>query len=120
MAAAAQGQPRYTQQQNDQARAFVLANSREMFQQVAQIVPQGTIPGQVINIPLRNVGLVKRLIVEVVGTVAQGGVETQNLTQWGLANLFSNVNVTDLSNYQRINTTGWHLHLLATLRRQGA
>lgn len=110
----------YNQQMNDQARAYVLANSREMFQQVAQIVPAAPIIGQVINIPLRNVGLVKRLVIKVTGTVAQGAAENQNLTKWGLANIASNINVTDLSNYQRVNTTGWHLTALATLRRQGA
>lgn len=110
----------YTQEMNDQARAYVLGNSREMFQQVAQVVPAAPLVGQVINIPLRNVGLVKRLIVEVTGTVAQTAAETQNLTQWGLSNIFSNLNVTDLSNYQRVNTTGWHLHALASLRRQAA
>lgn len=120
MAASAGASQSYTQQDNDRARAYVLGNSREMFQQVNQTVPTGTIPGQVINIPLRNVGLVKRIIVEVTGTVAQSGVETQNLTKWGLSNIFSNINVTDLSNYQRINTAGWHLTALATLRRQGA
>ena len=109
----------YTQDQNNQARAFVLANSREMFQQVAQIVPTGTLLGQVVTIPLRNVGLVKRLIVKVTGTLTPT-TETDSLTKWGLANIFSNINVTDLSNYQRVNTAGWHLTALATLRRQGA
>lgn len=117
-AAAAPQQARYTQEQNNMARAFVLANSREMLQVVSTQTLTGTLPGQVVTIPLRNVGLVKRLIVEVTGTVAQTAAETQNLTQWGLANLFSNLNVTDLSNYQRINTTGWHLHAMASLRRQ--
>jgi hypothetical protein len=110
----------YSQQMNDQARAFVLANSREMFQQVAQGTLIGAAPGQIINIALRNVGLVKRLILKFTGSVAQSGVETQSLTQFGLANICSNINVTDLSNYQRINTAGWHLTNLATLRRQGA
>jgi hypothetical protein len=119
MASAAAPQ-QYNQQMNDQARAYVLANSREMFQQVAQFVPAAPIAGQVINIPLRNVGLVKRLVVKITGTVAQGAAENQNLTKWGLANIASNINVTDLSNYQRVNTTGWHLTALATLRRQGA
>lgn len=113
-------QASYTQDQNNAARAYVLANSREMFQQVAQVTPAAPIAGQVINIALRNVGLVKRLLVKITGNVAQTGVETQNLTRNGLANIFSNINVTDLSNYQRINTTGWHLTYLATLRRQGA
>jgi hypothetical protein len=110
----------YTQQMNDQARAVVLANSREMFQQVAQGTLQGTPAGQVINVPLRNVGLVKRLIVKFTANVAQGAAETQSLTKYGLANFCSNINVTDLSNYQRVNTAGWHLTNLATLRRQGA
>lgn len=110
----------YTQQMNDQARAYVLANSREMVQQVAQVPASAIAVGNVINVPLRNVGLVKRLLIEVQGTVAQGAAETQSLTKWGLSNIFSNVNVTDLSNYQRVNTTGWHLTALATLRRQGA
>jgi hypothetical protein len=118
MAAAAPQQ--YNQAMNDQARSLVLANSREMFQQVAQVTPQGTLAGQIVNIPLRNVGLVKRIVLEVTGTVAQGAAETQSLTKYGLANICSNINVTDLSNYQRINTTGWHLTNLATLRRQGA
>jgi hypothetical protein len=119
-AAAASAPQQYTQQMNDQARAFVLANSREMFQQVAQVVVPAPIIGQVVNIPLRNVGLVKRIVLKVTGSVAQGAAETQSLTKYGLANIFSNINITDLSNYQRINTTGWHLTNLATLRRQGA
>lgn len=110
----------YTQAMNDQARAFVLANSREMFQQVAAATLQAPLAGQVVNVPLRNVGLVKRLILKFTGTVAQGAAETQSLTKYGLANICTNINVTDLSNYQRVNTTGWHLTNLATLRRQGA
>lgn len=111
---------RYTPEQNAQARAYVLGVSRDMFQQVySQSVPAPII-GQQLNIQLRNVGLVKRLIVKVTGTIAVAGAETQNLTKWGLSNIFSNAQVTDLSNYQRINTAGWHLYALASLRRQGA
>lgn len=120
------GQPQasqqYTQQMNDQARAIVIANSREMFQQVAQGTIAAPLTGQngVVNVALRNVGLVKRLILKLTATVAQGAAETQTLTKYGLANFCSNINVNDLSNYQRINTSGWHLTNLATLRRQGA
>lgn len=118
--ASAPAPQQYNQQMNDQARAIVLGSSREMFQQVAQVlVPNAGNTGQVINIPLRNVGLVKRLVIEVTGSVAQGAAEIQSLTKYGLANIFSNINVTDLSNYQRVNTAGWHLTNLATLRRQG-
>lgn len=118
--AAASAPAQYTAQQNQAARDYVLANSREMFQQVAQVVVPAPIIGQIVNIPLRNVGLVKRLILEVTGNVAASGAEIQSLTKYGLANICSNINVTDLSNYQRINTAGWHLTNIATLRRQGA
>lgn len=110
----------YSMQQNMADRNFVLANAREMFQVVATNTPVAPLVAQQITIPLRNVGLVKRLIVEVTGSVAQGAAEVQSLTPFGLANVMSNINVTDLSNYQRVNTTGWHLTYLASLRRQGA
>lgn len=112
----------YTAQQNQQARDYIIANAREMFQGVSTQTLSGTLIGQQNSIQLRNVGLVKRLIVEVAGTVAQsaGATDTQLLTKWGLSNIFSNISVTDLSNYQRINTAGWHLYALASLRRQMA
>jgi hypothetical protein len=110
----------YSMQQNQADRNFVLANAREMFQVVATNTPAAPLVGQQITIPLRNVGLVKRLIIEITGSVAQGAAESQSLTPFGLANVCSNVNVTDLSNYQRVNTTGWHLTFLASLRRQAA
>lgn len=120
MAAAPNAAPAYTQAQNDQARAYIIATSREM----TQGVYSGAVPAPIVNnttaVQLRNVGMVKRLIIEVTGTVAATAAETQSLTKWGLANIFSNVNVTDLSNYQRVNTTGWHLYALASLRRQMA
>lgn len=114
------GGGQYSMQQNIADRNFVLANAREMFQVVATNTPSAPLVGQQITIPLRNVGLVKRLIVEVTGTVAQGAAEVQSLSPFGLANVMSNINVTDLSNYQRVNTTGWGLTYLASLRRQGA
>ena len=116
-------QQSYNVSDNMNARNLVLANSREMVQQVGQAfiaAPFAAGTPQPITIQLRNVGLVKRLIVKVTATVAQGAAENQVLTQLGLSNFFSNINVTDLSNYQRINTAGWHLNALATLRRQAA
>lgn len=124
MAASASGSaPSYSVQDNMNARSLILGTAREMFQQVAQVAiaaPFSVGIPQPITIQLRNVGLVKKLIVKVTGTVAQGAAENQVLTQLGLSNFFSNINVTDLSNYQRVNTTGWHLHALASLRRQAA
>lgn len=76
--------------------------------------------GAVINVPLRNVGLVKRLIVEVSGLIAQSGAETLTRTPWGPANIFSQIVLTDLSNQTRVNTTGWHLHTVASAKRNWA
>lgn len=108
------------QQMNAAARSAVLGVSIDMMQQIASVVTTNYVAGQPsqLNIPIRNVGLIKRFFVEVVATVSQGGAETQTLTRFGPANVFSNITLTDLSNQARINTTGWHLHNLATVRRQ--
>lgn len=110
-------------QANQMARNAILASAKDMWLPIYTAVPVGAIPGQVINIPLRNVGLIKRLLVEVTGTVTlvdAGGGSSLTLTEFGFANLFSNVQLTDLNNQQRINTTGWHLHFIASARRQAA
>jgi hypothetical protein len=64
-----------------------------------------------------NVGIIKRMLVEVVATVNNNGGAVATLTDTGIANLLSNVTFYDLSNNLRINTTGLHLALLASLKR---
>lgn len=123
--AAAQTQQVNSQQANMMARNAILASAKDMWLPIYNTLPVGAIPGQVINVPLRNVGLIKRLLIEITGTVnlidsGAGGASTMNLTEFGFANLLSNVQLTDLNNQQRINTTGWHLHFLASARRQAA
>lgn len=105
---------------NMQARQIVLANSIDMWQSIFTTVLSGNPRGQVINIPIRNVGLIKRFVIEISGSVAQAAAETLTLTKFGAANLLSQIVFTDLSNQTRINTAGWHMHLLATARRQMA
>lgn len=113
--------PAYSPANNMAARQRVLASAVDMMQQVyTQTVPAPNL-GAVVQIPLRNVGLNKRIIVKVEATLTPTAAADQlNLTPWGAANFFSNVQLTDLNNYQRINTTGWHLHALASLRRSAA
>lgn len=118
MATAAQ--PQYNAQMNLAARNAILASAREMWQVTNTNVIAAPIVGIPQNVQLRNIGMAKRLILEIKGTVAATGAETQNLTPWGLANVFSSVIVTDLANYNRIQTTGAHLYALASLRRQAA
>ena len=67
-----------------------------------------------------NVGLVLRYIIEVAGTITNTGSTTITLTDTGLANLFgpNGLVYTDLNNYQRINTSGLHLTLVANAKRR--
>lgn len=103
--------------QNLLNRQILLQNSQNMWLPIStQTFTSG--PNTVLNIPLRNVGLVKRLVIEVSGTVTAGAAETLTRTPWGPANLFSQVVLTDLANQTRINTTGWHLHTIASAKRQ--
>lgn len=81
-------------------------------------LPAGVGPGSVLTFQLRNVGLVKRLVVSFRATVNNPAGPTQNLTRLGLANFVSNVTFFDLGNNQRINTTGWHLTAVATAKRR--
>ena len=106
------------QQANAIARQIVLANAVNEWQQIFQSTLTGTIPGQVVNVPLRNVGLIKRLLVRVAAQFAQSAAETQTLTAMGTSNLLSQVVLTDLSNQTRINTSGWHLQHVASAKRQ--
>jgi hypothetical protein len=92
----------------------------DMWQALNPILPSGVAPGTVITIPVRNVGLVKRLMVKIHATVTTAGAAGDNVvrTSMGLANLVSNVIFTDLGNNQRINTTGWHLTAIASAKRR--
>jgi hypothetical protein len=101
--------------QNSAARQLILANALDEWQQLfSNSFTSG--PGTVINVPLRNVGLNKRLVVEVAATISGSAGVTHKLTTLGLANFFSQVILTDLSNQQRINTSGWHLTAIASAK----
>lgn len=102
------------------ARNEVLRRAIDMTQQIFSVTLAGDPRGQIINVPLRNVGLVKRLTVETTVSLVQSAAETLTRTAWGPANMYSNITLTDLSNQTRVNTTGWHMHMLATARRQMA
>src|SRR5690242_1959041 len=96
------------QQQNAMIRQLILRGgvlggmyfppAVDMWQQLNPLLPSGVGPGSVVTIPLRNVGLVKRLVIEITATVTAGATTTQTLTKLGLANLISNVTFIDLGN----------------------
>jgi hypothetical protein len=116
------------QQQNAMVRQMILRGgvlgqtyfppAVDMWQQLNPILPSSVGPGSVITIQLRNVGLVKRLVVEIAATISAGATTTQTLTPLGLANLISNITFIDLGNNTRINSTGWHLNLVSSVKRR--
>lgn len=101
---------------NLQQRAAVLSNAVEMTQ---QIYSNSVDPTQqpTINIPPRNVGLIKGFIVEVSATVTNGITNVATRSNFGSSNLVKNFTFTDLNNNIRINCPGWQIALLDSARQ---
>ena len=100
---------------NMQQRAAVLSNAVNMNQ---RIFSGNYSPAQqsVINIPPRNVGLIKGFIIEVTATVTNGE-NAATRTGFGSANLVKNITFNDLNNNVRVNVPGWYLALLDSARQ---
>lgn len=103
------------QQQNMLARNLILQMAIDEWQSIYSVTFNSG-PGTVINVPLRNVGLIKRLVIEVDAQIQTSGGASQTLTALGASNFFSQVVLTDLSNQTRINTSGWHLTAVASAK----
>lgn len=102
--------------QNLQARAAVAGASIKMKTQIfnAAVDPVGK---PIVNIPVRNVGLILGFLVEVSGVVANTAATPLAITPFGSSNIVKNFTFTDLNNTQRINTSGFHLALLNSARQ---
>lgn len=119
MATKTGGSQRDPRAENMMARQLVLQRSVNRWTQIFQRpFTTGNILGNVVNVPLRNVGLVKRYYVRVDMTFARGAAETQTLTSFGPANTLSQIILTDLANNNRIQTSGWHLFTMSTVRKR--
>lgn len=117
---APQGSTMSPQQANMLARQACIHQGVDMWQQIYTTTLAGAnsaTVGQVLNIPLRQVGLVKRLLVQVSAQVQANG-QTLTLAPFGPTQIFSSAILTDLSNQTRINTAGWHLFGIASAKRQ--
>lgn len=92
----------------------------DMWQALNPVVPAGFTFGSVLTQQLRNVGLIKRLLVRFTATITANAAagSTLTLTKLGLANMVSNVIFTDLANNQRINCAGWFLTAVASAKRR--
>lgn len=115
--AAAPQQTASPQQVNAMQRQAVLGTAVEMTQVIST---QTVVPSQnnQLQIVPRNVGLIKKFIVEMTATITNTAAAALTLTDFGLSNLLSNVSFTDLNNNQRISTTGWHLTMLNSVKHR--
>lgn len=104
-------------QANGMATAMVTARALRMVQ---SIFSQTFTPSSqsVVNIIPRNVGLIMGFWLKVVSTVSNttGGAVAITPTDFGAANLLSQIQFTDLNNLVRIQTSGRHMNLLNTVK----
>lgn len=101
---------------NNAARQAVIQQGYPMLQ---QIYSQNINPANqtVLNIPPQNVGLHKGYLVEIVATFNVAATTALALSPFGPANILQNVLFSDLQNYQRINTSGWHIAMLNSAKQ---
>lgn len=113
-----QQQAQNLQAQNMQARRAVLAQAYPMLQQIYSNTVQPATQAQ-IQLPPQNVGLIKGFLIRLSALVTNpaSGSTTLTLTPMGPANLLQTILFTDLQNYQRINTSGWHMAMLNSVRQ---
>lgn len=100
---------------NAQARALIQKYGVEMKQ---SIFSQTFVPanGNVINVIPRNVGLIKYFMVKVSATVTNTSAAALALTDLGPANMLSQIAFTDLQNNVRIQTAGWHMDFINSVK----
>jgi hypothetical protein len=103
-------------QQNMQARAAILQYGVKRTQLVyANSFTPAT--QNIVNVQPQNVGLITGFIVEVNGNVQTTGNTTLTRTEYGIANALQNITFSDLSNYIRHNTTGWHMQRINSAKQ---
>jgi hypothetical protein len=112
--------PAQTQQQNlavlnDQARRLIRARA---IRRTNQIFSQTFVPANnpQVTINPQNVGLGLGFWVEVQMTINNGSGTQINLTDFGPAHALSQVIFNDLQNNTRIQTPGWHLHMINSIK----
>lgn len=107
-------------QVNAMQRNAVLATAVEMTQVISSQTVDPTKVTQ-INIVPRNVGLLKKFIIEISGTAKNNDAANDaTLNDIGLCNILSNITFTDLNNNTRIQTTGAHLHFINNAKERKA
>lgn len=105
-------------QANLQARAYVLSQAFD----VKQLVDSQTfIPSarNVYDVSGTNVGIVKGFVLKVEATISNtSATQAANLTDFGIANLLKQVTYYDPNNQRHIETSGWHIAMINTIKGQ--
>jgi hypothetical protein len=79
-----------------------------------------TIPGQILTVPLQNVGFLRGVLMQCVMSVTNNDPTVPATpSDFAGANMFSQIVYNDLANVTRVQTTGAHIFMLDSLRRQG-
>jgi len=111
-------------QLNQIARSAIKAKAVKMVQQIFSQTygsPSGTVDVStfqpVVNVIPRNVGLIKGFWVKVVATIKNpDSTDSSDLTDFGPANLLSQIQFNDLNNNTRIQTSGWHMAFINSIK----
>ena len=116
--ASANTQQMSAQQINQLARQAIRQRSVRMCQQIySQSVNtvNSKVDGQVVTVNPRNVGLILGFWVKVSTTFTNTSAQSTSvftISDFGGANLLSQIQFNDLSNNTRIQTPGWHVNLI--------
>lgn len=113
--------PQQNAAQNLAIRANILQNAIPVMQNVrsGSMTYTAGVPTTV-NMQASNVGLIRRFYLVLSGTVNCAATYTATPTLFGLPNLVSNIQFTDQNNRLRVNTSGIHLHYVASEKRRRA
>jgi P3 major capsid protein len=109
-------------QLNQLARAAIRARSVKMTQQIFSQTFTATAPNNitqvqpVVNIAPRNVGLIMGFWVKVSVNIHNGSGVQIDRSDFNASNLLSQIQFTDLNNNVRIQTTGWHLGFVNSMK----
>jgi hypothetical protein len=103
---------------NAAARSAILSSAYPYLQSILSTVFQPAVQN-VFQFPTQNVGLIKGFLIRLTAQIfnPSAGSSVLTLTPLGPANLVQSFLFSDLQNYQRINTSGWHIAMLDSLKQ---
>jgi len=110
-------------QLNAYARAAIKARAIKMEQQIFSQTygaPANTTnvsaAQPVVTVNPRNVGLIRGFWVKIVATINNQSGQVATLSDFNAANILSQIQFNDLNNNTRIQTTGWHMAFLNSIK----